>query len=252
MDFDQEAQRINYSIERIVYATDFLESSRLALDYAIGFAHQYDATLVMVHVVELSPAAQEVEAETGNPCLSRKAAHDRLDAFAAGVRRLGIKVELDLRDGAVSETVIESAEANRADLLVLGTHGIHRGLDHMLVGSNTERILLIRALPDAHSGPARDGRNRFGLEAQRDSLHFRLHEASCSGGTIRAVAGRKIQRASGNLSDGSRECGARSGASSRDRRAILRSDDTLDSRKEAKLVYSLISNGAKPICRADS
>ena len=38
----------------------------------------------MVHVVELSPAAQEVEAETGNPCLSRKAAHDRLDAFAAG------------------------------------------------------------------------------------------------------------------------------------------------------------------------
>ena len=36
MDFDQEAQRINYSIERIVYATDFLESSRLALDCAMG------------------------------------------------------------------------------------------------------------------------------------------------------------------------------------------------------------------------
>jgi nucleotide-binding universal stress UspA family protein len=147
VDFDREAQRINYSIERIVYATDFLESSRLALDYAIGFAHQYDATLVMVYVVELSPAAQEVEAETGSPCLSRKAAHDRLDAFAAGTRRLGIKVELDLRDGAVSEMVIKSAEANRADLLVLGTHGTRRGLDHMLVGSNTERILLSARCP---------------------------------------------------------------------------------------------------------
>jgi nucleotide-binding universal stress UspA family protein len=32
-------------------------------------------------------------------------------------------------------------------MLVLGVHGIHRGLSHLLIGSNTERILMAAACP---------------------------------------------------------------------------------------------------------
>jgi nucleotide-binding universal stress UspA family protein len=138
---DQGTEKNSFAIRRIVYATDFLESSRLALDYAVAFGHRYDASLVLVHAFELSPAGQEAEMLNRRPCLSREAAKDRLEGFASSVRRLGIKVETDLREGDVPGTVLNSVAANRADLLVLGTHGSHHGLDHLLLGSNTEKIL---------------------------------------------------------------------------------------------------------------
>ena len=144
---DQSWEKTGFTIRTIVYATDFLESSRLALDYAAAFAHHYQADLVLVHAIELSTAAQEVELLQRVPCLSREAARDRLEGFALGVRRLGIKVETDLRDGDVCGAVLRSATTHHADLLVLGTHGAHRGLDHLLLGSNTEKILLAAPCP---------------------------------------------------------------------------------------------------------
>jgi nucleotide-binding universal stress UspA family protein len=54
-------------IKRILFATDFLESSRLALDYAVAFAHHFNSTVVLLHAVELSPAAEGAEAVTAQP-----------------------------------------------------------------------------------------------------------------------------------------------------------------------------------------
>ena len=60
-------------IKKILFATDFLECSRLALDYAVALAHHFKATLLLLHAVELSPAAEEVEAMGTGPSVSRKA-----------------------------------------------------------------------------------------------------------------------------------------------------------------------------------
>ena len=149
---DPSAETAGFPIRRIVYATDFLESSRLALDYAVAFAHRYDAGLVLVHAFELSQAGQEAEMRSRRPCLSREAARDRLESFASSVRRLGIPVEADLRDGDVCGSVLKSAAEYGADLLVLGTHGAHRGLDHLVLGSNTEKILLAAPCPTLTTG----------------------------------------------------------------------------------------------------
>jgi nucleotide-binding universal stress UspA family protein len=134
-------------MKRIVFATDFLESSRLALDYAVAFAHRYDATLTIVHVFDLSPEAEEVEVLSRKPSISREHALARLEGFASGVRRLGIRTEIDLRAGGACAAVLSSAENNNADLLVLGTHGIFRGLQHLVIGSNAEKILLAAHCP---------------------------------------------------------------------------------------------------------
>jgi nucleotide-binding universal stress UspA family protein len=136
-----------FSMKSIVFATDFLESSRLALDYAVGFAHRYDATLTIVHVFDLSPEAEEVEVLSRRPCISREHALIRLEGFASGVRRLGIRTEIDLRAGGACAAVLSSAEYNNADLLVLGTHGVFRGLQHLVIGSNAEKILLSAHCP---------------------------------------------------------------------------------------------------------
>ena len=139
--------RPEIKIERILFATDFLENSRLSLDYAVCFAQHFKATIVMLHVVLLSQPAREAELEMSGPSMTRKAAQERLEILAKGVRRLGIPVETHVVDGLVCETIIASVATYDADLLVLGTHGVHRGLDHLLIGSNTEKILLAAECP---------------------------------------------------------------------------------------------------------
>lgn len=135
------------AMTNIVFATDFLESSRLALDYAVVFAHHYGAKLTIVHVFELTPEAKEVEMVSHRWSITREHALARLEAFASGVRRAGISTEIDLRDGEPCASVLASAAANHADLLVLGTHGVLRGLQHLVVGSNAEKILLSAPCP---------------------------------------------------------------------------------------------------------
>lgn len=134
-------------MRNIVFATDFLESSRLALDYAVAFSHHYGAALTIVHAFELSHEAEEAEFIKHRPSLSREHALARLQGFAAGVNRLGIRPEIDLREGDPCAAVLSSATENNADLLVLGTHGIYKGLQHVLLGSNAEKILLSSPCP---------------------------------------------------------------------------------------------------------
>lgn len=134
-------------IQTILFATDFLESSRLALDYAVAFAHKFGATIRMLHVLELSTAAVEAELFTARPSLSRQSALRRLEALAAGVRRTGLGVETVLREGIPADEILRAACDGSCDLLVLGVHGVHRGVNHLLIGSNTEKILLSATCP---------------------------------------------------------------------------------------------------------
>jgi nucleotide-binding universal stress UspA family protein len=140
-------QESEFSIGSIVFATDFLENSRLALDYAVAFCHRYGAKLTLMHAFELSPEAQEVEMRAHKASVSRLYVLSRLEALAAGTRRLGIDTGIDLREGEPCTSALSSVAANNADLLVLGTHGIYKGVEHVFIGSNAEKILLSAPCP---------------------------------------------------------------------------------------------------------
>jgi len=129
-------------IEKIVFATDLLENSRLALDYAVAFAEHFGASILMLHVVQLSGAAHAAELEVHHASVSRLAAEERLDVLASGVRRLGLSVETEVVDGLTCEKILQAVDRHKADLLVIGVHGVHRGVEHLLIGSNTEKIML--------------------------------------------------------------------------------------------------------------
>ncbi len=133
-------------IKTILFATDFLESSRLALDYAVSFAHHYKARLLITHVFQMPQAATEAEALDG-PSISRLSRENRLEAFAAGVRRAGVKAEWRLVEGWMPDALLAHVQEIQPDLLVLGTHGVYRGLGHMLIGSNAEAVLLSAPCP---------------------------------------------------------------------------------------------------------
>jgi nucleotide-binding universal stress UspA family protein len=135
------------TVERILFATDFLESSRLALDYALALAHHFGAEILMLHAMELPEAAEEAEALTGAPSASRKHAQHALENLARKVRRGGIRARTCVVEGRPDAVILETAMSEKTDLLVLGVHGIHRGMSHLLLGSNTEKIILAAPCP---------------------------------------------------------------------------------------------------------
>lgn len=141
----------NLPVKKILFATDFLESSRLALDYAVSFAHHYKARLLIAHVFHRPQAAIEAEALNG-PSISRLSCERRLEAFASGVRRVGIDAEWRLVEGWMPDALFAHVLEIKPDLLVVGTHGVYRGLEHMLIGSNAEAMLLSAHCPTLSVG----------------------------------------------------------------------------------------------------
>ena len=132
---------VSYSIKTILLATDFHGSSSIALEYAMAFASHYGARLLIVHAFELTRAAMEAELLGHAQSVSRKDRQSRLEAVAAKAQRAGITADTHLVEGQPRQAIVEVAKQYAVDLLVLGTHGIHRGLNHLLIGSNTEAIL---------------------------------------------------------------------------------------------------------------
>lgn len=140
-------------ISTILLATDFLQGSRLALDYAASLAISLDAKLVIVNAFELDPEANGVEKVDMIPSRTRREAEARLHAFAAGCSRARVSATTVLVEGRVADAVLRTVGEFKADLLVLGTQGIHRGLGHLLIGSNTEALMLRCPCPMLTIGP---------------------------------------------------------------------------------------------------
>lgn len=131
-------------MKRIVCATDFSSCAEHALGQALALARATGAELVLVHVaVEaplfregLSGAAEvrrvfEAQREWARSTLEQRAA----DCRAAGVPTLALVVS-----GVPFEVIVATAEAEAADLIVLGTHG-RGGLARWLLGSVADRVV---------------------------------------------------------------------------------------------------------------
>ena len=67
-------------------------------------------------------------------------AREHLQEFAKSHTRNGVQLECFVQEGVVTDTILSFAEAQMADLIVMGTHGL-KGLDRVTLGSVTEKVL---------------------------------------------------------------------------------------------------------------
>lgn len=135
-----------FHVGRIVIPIDFSDTSRRAFYVGLRLARQYDAFVDVLHVVE--PIASF---DTGED-IQRQAGE--MDRIQAGVRRRvdelfedgGLaevdrrKVRVDIRAGKPYLEICRYAWEQKADLIVLGSHG-YTGVKHMLLGSQTEKVV---------------------------------------------------------------------------------------------------------------
>jgi nucleotide-binding universal stress UspA family protein len=131
-------------IERILCPIDFSEFSDTAYDYAQSLAWHYKATLFLQHVIDsLTPyyPYQAYPDAYNEMCrMVRAGAERQLQEFAEKHTRHGILPQCKVDDGITSDLILAFADAQAVNLIVMGTHGL-RGIDHLTLGSVTEKVL---------------------------------------------------------------------------------------------------------------
>jgi nucleotide-binding universal stress UspA family protein len=126
-------------IKRILFATDFSSCAYHAEEYVAFLAKAYEATVTILHVSEIYEGAYVTTIQDPSET------HERLDDIVRRLAQPG-RVKSQQRAGIPDTIICETAEEARADLIVLGTHG-RTGLQHVLLGSTTERVLTMAPCP---------------------------------------------------------------------------------------------------------
>src|SRR5580658_7413772 len=122
-------------LRNIMVPTDFTECSHKALSYALSFAKQFGADILLLHVVESVPVVgHDVLLQSS---MLTVALHEESEKQLERWRR---EAEADAPvmtmtcDGLPWQRIVEVAREKSIDLIVAGT-GKHSGLARVLLGS---------------------------------------------------------------------------------------------------------------------
>jgi nucleotide-binding universal stress UspA family protein len=139
-------------IEKILYATDISKNSAYAFYYAVDMAQKHDAKIIILHAIEPIPAYARVYGS-----LVEKAEEDQRKAFIEEIEKrlmnfcrkvedqgvtscVALVSKILVRMGYPAEEILETAEDEGCDLIVLGNHG--KGfLKQTFLGSVSRAVL---------------------------------------------------------------------------------------------------------------
>src|SRR5581483_3858156 len=119
-----------------------------AVHYAAGLAANYDARIHLLHVVTpLLPTAYEYAVDTTAVMDSlEKNAAEEMKKLAAPAKEAGVPADFEIRIGDVYDEIKYCIEAEKPELVVMGTHG-RRGVERWFMGSTTEKLLRHSPVP---------------------------------------------------------------------------------------------------------
>lgn len=131
---------------RILCPCDFSSFSHQAVPQAAALCRDFDATLILVHVVDAWPDYPEFMPATPrneSPRLSKRAA-ESLARLAS--RQKGVSTEIRVLSGVTHRELARFIGEEDIDIAVLATHG-RSGLAHALLGSVTEKLIRMAPCP---------------------------------------------------------------------------------------------------------
>lgn len=147
-------------LKTIVVATGLDGRSDGALEYARKLATAYNARLVLAHGSD--PVDYALASKVPGKVLSGLTEEARavLDEMAADLIRDGIHSHSEIRQGEVTQMLVDVAEQYEAGLIVIGTEG-RQGAGPVLVGSIAEQVVrlakcaVLAVAADYNAGPFR-------------------------------------------------------------------------------------------------
>jgi len=132
-----EANGVSAIPTKILVPIDFSPSSHVALETAKDLAQKFNAELLLLHVIPETCNTEESKAVAEKHFATSKASLD-----AKGIKGVTvIEIEND-----VAGSILETAEAENVDLVVISTHGVS-GWYPVVFGSIAEKIVKLVHTP---------------------------------------------------------------------------------------------------------
>lgn len=134
-------------IEKILVPIDFSEGSKAAAEYALKLAGQFQASVTFLHIWEYpyyvgNEVMLQVPGQTAQTIIefAKANAEREMKDFQVNMEKEGVQVHEVIRGGFIDKEIIDCADKEKFDLIVMGTHG-RRGLSRMFLGSVAEKII---------------------------------------------------------------------------------------------------------------
>jgi nucleotide-binding universal stress UspA family protein len=148
-------------IKKIVCPTDFSEASHEAINAAGELAFHFGSELCVLHVVSPVPLVPMGAEPSGfNVSLYEReleaSSKRTLEEITYQLEWKDLNVRLIVLRGNAADEIVRVAEEERADLIVIATHG-RTGLDRLIFGSVAEKVVRLAKCPvlTVTSGPGK-------------------------------------------------------------------------------------------------
>jgi nucleotide-binding universal stress UspA family protein len=139
--------------KRILVAVDGSSASNKGLREALRLAKAGRARVWLLHVVNEFPAFSAMDglaAAAVDLVPALREGGERILARAKAVAdKAGVRATVVLRErigGPAADWIVREARKQRADLVVLGTHG-RRGVRRLVLGSDAEQVVRTASVP---------------------------------------------------------------------------------------------------------
>jgi len=120
-----------HPFRKVLCPLDFGPNTKLTIDTARQVAEQNGATIVLFHVV---------------PSGATRDAKERMHRIASENFSDKTPHEIEVATGDPAAKILQAAEKDHADLIVMATHG-RTGVDHFVLGSVAERVVRESPVP---------------------------------------------------------------------------------------------------------
>jgi nucleotide-binding universal stress UspA family protein len=129
--------------KKILVATDGSENARRAASYGVNIAKATGAEVHALYIISTQHAVTTRTvmgwSEAFEEYLANKGGVAIADVEKLG-KEAGVKVEPVFLKGIPADKILEYAEENNIDLIVMGTHGL-TGIKRFLIGSVAESVV---------------------------------------------------------------------------------------------------------------
>ena len=138
-------------MKSILVPIDFSEQAEYAAKIASEIAKITNAKIYLLHMLELptgvvDPASYGSSSNTPSALLFLNRAHEKFEEFKLLPFFNGIEVEDSVQFHKAYDGIIDESKKHDVDLIVMGSKGTS-GLEEMLVGSNTEKVVRNSEVP---------------------------------------------------------------------------------------------------------
>ena len=134
----------HWKVKTILVSTDFSSCAREGLRYAIAFANEFGAKIILLHATYLgyvySCEGTAIYDIPGLQKAARKNAERKMRELVRSVNFGLVKFETAFSDGSPALDICVYAKDHDVDLIITSTHGF-TGLKHVLIGSIAEQVV---------------------------------------------------------------------------------------------------------------